>query len=188
MDEKCKTNVLKIEKMFAKQNICSKKLLTNKCMFDTMTIKKQMFVSYVRMERRITDFFNINDTKEKTVRCYVMYGAMHHRNISKRKELLLRRKFFFFSLLFLLVLVLFSIVFVTKTVTAERNTNRTKMITSVQIKKGDTLWSIAKSYISEEYNDIGDYIDEIKTSNGLTSDTIHAGNYIIVPYYADVSQ
>ena len=94
MDEKCKTNVLKIEKMFAKQNICSKKLLTNKCMFDIMTIKKQMFVSYVRMERRITDFFNINDTKEKTVRCYVMYGAMHHRNISKRKELLLRRKFF----------------------------------------------------------------------------------------------
>jgi hypothetical protein len=28
------------------------------------------------------------------------------------------------------------------------------------------------------------YIREIKETNGLSSDTIHEGNYIVVPYFA----
>jgi cell division protein YceG involved in septum cleavage len=113
---------------------------------------------------------------------------MYQRNIGNGKELLRRRRAFLFGFVLFVVLSFFSIVFITKTVTAEREMDRAKKITSVQIKKGDTLWSIAKSYISDEYNDIDDYIDEIKTSNGLSSDTIHAGNYIIVPYYTDASK
>lgn len=83
------------------------------------------------------------------------------------------------------VLVLFSIYFFSKTVTAERNTERVKLVSSVEIKEGDTLWSIASDYISEEYSNMKEYIKEIKECNGLASDTIHEGNYIIVPYYAD---
>lgn len=111
-------------------------------------------------------------------------NAIH---IRSRKQLS-RRKFYRIAFLVFFTLVLFSIIFITKTAAAERNTNRTKMVTSIQIKNGDTLWSIAKSYMSDEYDNIEDYIDEIKTSNGLASDTIHAGNYIIVPYYADASK
>lgn len=55
--------------------------------------------------------------------------------------------------------------------------------TSVEIKAGDTLWTIAEEHMSAEYNDINDYIKEIKKVNGIYSDTIHAGNYLIVPYY-----
>ncbi|MBE5967229.1 MAG: LysM peptidoglycan-binding domain-containing protein [Lachnospiraceae bacterium] len=173
--------------MFVKQNVCSKKLLTNKYMFDIMPVKKQMFVSYVRTRWCITDF-SIMIRKRKMERCKVMYRVMYQRNIGNGKELLRRRRAFLFGFVLFVVLSFFSIVFITKTVTAEREMDRAKKITSVQIKKGDTLWSIAKSYISDEYNDIDDYIDEIKTSNGLSSDTIHAGNYIIVPYYTDASK
>ncbi|NLP35382.1 MAG: LysM peptidoglycan-binding domain-containing protein [Clostridiales bacterium] len=114
-----------------------------------------------------------------------MYGVIKRNNISNRKVWLRRRRTLLFGFLLLIFLVMFSIIFITKTVTAERNMDRMKMVTSVQIKKGDTLWSIASSYITDEYNDIDDYIEEIKISNGLTSDMIHAGNYIIVPYYDD---
>jgi LysM repeat protein len=92
------------------------------------------------------------------------------------------------GIILLFVLLLFSVYFFSKTVTAERTTERVKMVTSVEIKKGDTLWSIASDYISDEYSDLNEYIDEIKDTNGLISDTIHVGSYIIIPYYVDSSR
>lgn len=87
----------------------------------------------------------------------------------------------------LLILLVFSIGFITKTVTAERSGSRSKLVTSVEVQKGDTLWSIASAYISDEYDSIHEYIGEIMDSNGMASDEIHAGNFIIVPYFADAS-
>ncbi len=89
--------------------------------------------------------------------------------------------------LVLVVLVMFSLFFMTKTVTAQREGERLKQVISVEIKKGDTLWSIASEYMSEEYDDLNEYIEEIKDSNGMLTDEIHAGNYIIVPYYVDTT-
>ncbi len=88
----------------------------------------------------------------------------------------------------LIVAILFSVCFITKTVTAQRNIDRTKLVTSIEVTKGDTLWSIASEFISEEYDDMNEYIEEIKDSNSMDSDDIHVGNYIIVPYYADASR
>lgn len=87
----------------------------------------------------------------------------------------------------LFILLVFSISFISKTVTAERTSNRLKLITSVEVKKGDTLWSIASAYLSDEYDSIHEYVDEIMISNGMASEQIHAGNFIIVPYYSDLS-
>jgi len=87
----------------------------------------------------------------------------------------------------LFVLILFSVGFISKTVTAERTTDRTKLVTSIEVKKGDTLWSIASDFMSDEYDNMNEYIDEIKDSNRMATDTLHIGNYIIVPYYADAS-
>lgn len=89
--------------------------------------------------------------------------------------------------LVLIVLVIFSVFFMTKTVTAQREGERYKQVISIEIKKGDTLWSIASEYMSEEYKDLNEYIEEIKDTNGMLSDDIHAGNYIIVPYYVDAT-
>lgn len=85
----------------------------------------------------------------------------------------------------LLLLIIFSVSFITKTVTAQRNGDRAKLVTCVEVKKGDTLWSIASEYYSDEYDDMNEYIAEIKDSNGMSSDDIHTGNFIIVPYYTD---
>lgn len=98
-----------------------------------------------------------------------------------------KRRIWFLGALILVILLLISVVFITKTVTAQRDRQRVKLVTSVEIRKGDTLWSIASDYYSDEYEDMNEYIEEIKMSNGIFSDDIQAGNFIIVPYYADAS-
>ena len=80
--------------------------------------------------------------------------------------------------------IILSLSIISIKVTAERVIDREKYVTSVKIEKGDSLWSIASKYITDEYDDMNSYIDEIKYSNGLTSEVIHEGRYIIVPYYA----
>jgi LysM repeat protein len=85
------------------------------------------------------------------------------------------------SLILLVLIISFSVI--STTVTAEKSFDKVKLVTSVKIEKGESLWSIASRYISEEYKDMESYIKEIKKSNGLTSDVIHEGNYITIPYY-----
>lgn len=79
--------------------------------------------------------------------------------------------------------VLLSFGIISTKVIAQKATSQEKMITSVRIEKGDTLWSIASEYITDEYDNINSYISEIKKTNRLSSDIIHEGCYILVPYY-----
>ena len=59
-----------------------------------------------------------------------------------------------------------------------------KYYTSIQIESGDTLWAIANEYITDEYADMNEYICEVCSINHISEDEIHAGQYIVVPYYA----
>ena len=71
--------------------------------------------------------------------------------------------------------------------TAEAGTQescRYKYYTSVQIEPGSNLWDIAQEYASSEYEDLNDYIQEVRRINHLDEDTIYAGSYLCVPYYS----
>ncbi|MBR2404007.1 MAG: LysM peptidoglycan-binding domain-containing protein [Lachnospiraceae bacterium] len=59
-----------------------------------------------------------------------------------------------------------------------------KYYTSIQIESGDTLWAIASEYITDDYSDMNEYIREVCSINHISEDEIHAGQYIVVPYYA----
>lgn len=67
--------------------------------------------------------------------------------------------------------------------TASESHEKYKYFKSVQIQTGDTLWSIADEYVSEEYASKEAYIKEVKEMNALTSNEIHSGNYLVIPYY-----
>ena len=56
-------------------------------------------------------------------------------------------------------------------------------ISSVLIEEGDTLWSLASEYYTDEFSSVADYLIEIKRMNGISSDTLYAGNYILIPQY-----
>ncbi len=94
-----------------------------------------------------------------------------------------KKRIWSMAIALLIILLLISVGFIAKTVTAQSNKESIKLVTSVEVKSGDTLWGIASDYFSDNYSDMNAYIKEIKSANGLTSDDIHAGNYIIVPYY-----
>ena len=64
------------------------------------------------------------------------------------------------------------------------STSNQKYFICVEIKEDDTLWSIADLYISEEYSNVDEYIEEIKELNGLSSDVIYCGATLVVPYFA----
>lgn len=60
-----------------------------------------------------------------------------------------------------------------------------KYYKSIEISKGDTLWSIASAnFDADHYKDMNEYVAEVKRLNALTSDNIVIGSHIIVPYYS----
>ncbi|MEH2948000.1 LysM peptidoglycan-binding domain-containing protein [Sporofaciens sp. JLR.KK001] len=61
--------------------------------------------------------------------------------------------------------------------------DRCKYYTSIEVSTGDSLWSIAEEYMDARNQSVYDYIDEIKEINGLKSDQIRAGEYLMVSYY-----
>lgn len=85
---------------------------------------------------------------------------------------------------FAFVLVLGNAVFFRSDVSA--NNDSVIRYQTVEIQKGDTLWSIAKEYYEEPCGDIRDYIDQIKECNNLdSSDRITEGCYLCVPVYTE---
>ncbi len=61
-----------------------------------------------------------------------------------------------------------------------------KYYTNIQIRKGDTLWSIADEYMDDEhYKNRQEYILEVMRMNHMTDSRLTAGKRRIVPYYAE---
>lgn len=81
--------------------------------------------------------------------------------------------------LFLLVLL----VLPERTAAAGNATTSTYNITSIQIESGDTLWTLAEEYYTEEFSSVPEYVAEIKRMNGLSTDTLYAGSYLLIPHY-----
>jgi LysM repeat protein len=59
-----------------------------------------------------------------------------------------------------------------------------KYYTSVEIQKGDSLWSIAGTYLENSGMTTAQYVKELKNINGLKEDTIHSGQYLTVMYFS----
>ena len=59
-----------------------------------------------------------------------------------------------------------------------------KYYVSIRVESGDTLWTIADEYIDGFNIEKDDYIKEVCEINKISKDDIHAGDYIVVPYYS----
>lgn len=60
-----------------------------------------------------------------------------------------------------------------------------KYYTSIEITEGDTLSSIADEYINLQYQDKDSYMEEIIQLNKIDADSIHCGQYLLIPYYSN---
>ncbi len=61
-----------------------------------------------------------------------------------------------------------------------------KYFTSYELERGDSLWSIAKAHMDENYDSVEDYIEEVCIINSISADTqLIAGTNLIIPYYSN---
>ncbi len=94
----------------------------------------------------------------------------------------MKKRYLVLSVLFLLVIV-FNIV-VPKEVTASGATGENKYYTSVQVKEGDSLWSIAEAYCTDP-EEVRDYVTELKQMNHIVNEfALEPGSYVTVCYYS----
>ncbi len=83
------------------------------------------------------------------------------------------------------VMVIFAVincVTFSRPIIASESIKREKIIISISIKEGDTLWSIASEYYTSDYKDMNEFIDAIKHCNGI-SEQIKIGQKILIPCY-----
>ena len=106
----------------------------------------------------------------------------------RQRELREKRPFFITGavLIISLLSVCFFLYFGDRVVKAQESANDIQYKV-VEIKDGDSLWSIAKENM-DNTNDSGfiniyQYIHQIKRCNNMKSNQVNAGCYLMVPYY-----
>jgi cell division protein YceG involved in septum cleavage len=64
-----------------------------------------------------------------------------------------------------------------------------KYYTSIQVEKGDSLWSIADDYIADGVMTREDFIDEVCTLNHISrQDNLRSGEHLVVMYYSEAAK
>lgn len=57
-----------------------------------------------------------------------------------------------------------------------------KYYKSITIESGDSLWSIAENYMTDDYGSITEYIEFLKEVNQIHGDRIQEGQSLIIAY------
>ena len=113
-------------------------------------------------------------------------GGIHMTAITRRRTMI-SYKAVIFAILFCIMLISFVLGSVIVKGQSKRHASASDTyFTNITVDDGDTLWSIAQANIDYDYYDsIYDYMEQLKDINNLTTDDIHAGDSMIVVYYAD---
>lgn len=89
------------------------------------------------------------------------------------------------TVLTLAIVACFLAIVCTKSISsASTDTQKDIYYTSVEVQPGDSLWSIATQYYTDDWKDVNHYMETIMEFNGLSNDRIYAGNYLSIPYFA----
>ena len=80
---------------------------------------------------------------------------------SRRAAVKAQRRTFMLGLMVLTVIVIGSVLLGTIRTQAAPAEPSYKYYTSIQIQKGDTLWNIADEYITDDYDSMDKYMEEI---------------------------
>ena len=104
--------------------------------------------------------------------------------MKRRREL--RKHILTLVLTFVLVITCSMMFFTVKTKAQNRDEAvYYKYYKSITVSRGDSLWIYAAEYADEDhYDSYQNYIDEVLQMNGLSSESITAGQHLIVPYYS----
>ena len=102
---------------------------------------------------------------------------------AQRRQAEIKKRVLILAVIMVLLLLFTVFLVPERTAAAKNEPSGTYQILSVEVEEGDSLWTIASEYFTEDFGSIRSFISEIKRMNGLTSDTLYAEAYILVPCY-----
>ena len=102
----------------------------------------------------------------------------------RRRQIIARRIWFMLSVLISSIVFSLCASFMVTNAKTINDDNYYKYFTSVQVKEGDTLYSLAEEY-GDYFESDKAFINEVKYANHLIDDTIYTGSYLVVPYYSE---
>lgn len=108
------------------------------------------------------------------------YITYRQRSVARRTA---RQKRTIGKIIFTICLISMLIFGIVNTASAKEQPDSIKMVTTITVEYGDTLWSIAEEFYTDDFSDISSYIEEIKDCNQLFDENIMAGECLIIPYY-----
>lgn len=127
---------------------------------------------------RLTDSYRIDSFEYE-------YALRRRRNIIRRKRELKKHVVLFLLGVIFALFLSFSYHTIVSNADDSLDDVSYKYYTSILIKSGDTLWTLAEEYGDDiHYKSNAAYIEEVKQINHLAGDQINAGEYLIVPYYS----
>lgn len=110
-----------------------------------------------------------------------------HHSCKRRREVYLKKLSFMFVTLILVLC--FSIIAGKRLVDAHDDSqnivNDQRFYKSIEIQSGDTLWGIASEYTDGTPREISRYVGTLMKINGLATDQIQEGQYLMVVYYGN---
>lgn len=126
--------------------------------------------------------FNCNNHK---VQSNIMQQT-HISEISKNRKAVVRNQKILIASVALVAIVAMICIFLFDTIRIQAAPSEIsyKYYTSIEVQSGDTLWAIASDYITDNYQDMNEYIDEVCSINHISENEIHSGQYITIPYYS----
>lgn len=85
-------------------------------------------------------------------------------------------------LIILIAAIIFGGIIISRNVAAAAAAKQERYYTSIELKSGDSLWSIASAYHGDE--SVSDYVDELRKINNIINDEgLIAGRYLTIYYY-----
>ena len=135
-------------------------------------------------ELQIMHFIQPEDSMKRIPARIKNRRAAQRRRQVMRMKCLIRNSIFTLCAVILLA-VSINAISAQATTKEEALTHTYKYYKSIEISKGDSLWTIAAVYTDGSAAAIQDCVKEMRSINSLKNDTIQAGDRIIVPYYSN---
>lgn len=157
------------------RNICSEYL------FGTYVSLHELFVFTVK--------YGGDNMQEMSIRTTAqIYDFSELQKMKRQRELREKRPLFIMGAILFMCLSIGCFLYFGNSIVKAKEPASDIQYKVVEIKDGDSLWSIAKENMASEsshagFTDIYQYIREIKKCNNMKSSQINAGCYLMVPYY-----
>lgn len=161
-------------------------------MIKTVNIQKKASNTAVQSKEKIVNRYYRPSAMSGSAACHPVRREVSE---SGQRKKIRYRRIWKIRIISAVILILCGCLFYSSILTSAHNSTAAESYSeaplyfkSIVIQPGDTLWDIAEEYMSSEYSTVTEYIEELIELNQLDSESIKAGDYLLISYEADTTE